>query len=265
MSGRSVAGGGRKERTTLRIDYFTAIDLDRTILNSGVFLEKFVEPGLEVLYHEYGAQEVWLKCMLDQLQHENTIQTGNAFDFIQYIDDKAREVGVPEISIGRLTNIILDTDRNETGLVRQEFIAQILAPGALELIAALNGEPNGLWGFLTTGGPLTQELKLGVVGRIIEQEIGVVPRVRIISTEQKARDIKGWYSSEHGGFHIPRDMVDGRDVYSPNVRLIDDKQKNLSLDDTLNGRIQTFLAQKIGSQSEPGAMSLISITEKIRQ
>lgn len=253
---------GEHERPPVTVDCFTAVDIDRTILDSTAFFERGVVPALDdYLRHVLGEGA---RQFLHELSEQVADTHGQSFDMLQMVDDKLRAAGLAELNPEVLIEEI--TQRNsDDARISPDFIKAIMAPDSLMLLNQLSENPREAWGFLTTGGRTTQYVKAAIVERIVAQQIGYTPSTRIIATEHKARDMTGWYDVARDDFSIPRDMTGGRQVYAHAVRLIDDKAKNLSNTGAFGeqGRIQVYLARKAGLRSEREALSLAEIMYQI--
>lgn len=221
--------GHELERGTNYVRIFTCLDLDRTILKSTTFFANYVIPHIKQYYADDGSPEVPTeieKAVGITIDKEGRSR-GMAFDFVGYFDERAKDAGYDELDIYSLARQIVDANRDKDGGIKDEFVKDILADGALELISALEEEEDGLWAFLTSGGQLTQTLKLEVVKIIIRERLGISTQARIVSTESKAKEVvEEWHDRSDDLFVVPADMVNGRHVRVEYVRIVDDKVKN---------------------------------------
>lgn len=252
-----------RERAPLRVKYFTAVDVDKTVLNTLEFYNLAIRPSLTTYFEVVEIEERLATRTLDDLDRQIAENDGKAFDIFQFLNEKMREIGAEEIDMSILEEQIIQDNSGENGNIDSVFAEEILAPGALTLLKMLCDDENEAWGFLTTGGLDTQGLKIGVLSRIVEQWLGVTPNSRIISAEHKTQDIELWLG-EDNLFHIPYDLTGDDVIVAERIRIIDDKLKNLQRQNQrLKDRIMTLLAKRPRGESEPGAESLVVISHKI--
>ncbi len=246
----------------LYIDYFTVVDVDRTVLNTSAFVEAVILPGIELYYTD---DHKWANDTVRDLTQQLALNIGNAFDVFTYVNQRADESGKKTVDIRALVQRVMSKYKNEKGRLSRDFIETIMAPGSLQLLKTLEDDPMTMWGFLTTGGEQTQTSKLLVINEIMREYIGVSANAQIIGTEHKAQDIATWYDAGRDAFEVPRELTDGRQVYARHIRMIDDKRKNLQYDthSIPEDRLHVYLAARYGVNSEPGAMSLIEVAHRI--
>lgn len=262
MSARSITGDICKG-VPVHIEYFTAVDVDRTVLNTSAFVEAVILPGIELYYAD---DKEWANDAIQDLTQQLALNIGNAFDIFAYVNQRADESGKKVVDMRTLVQRVMSKHKNEKGHLSKDFIETIMAPGSLQLLKTLEEDPMTIWGFLTTGGEQTQTSKLLVINEIMREYIGVSANAQIIGTEHKAQDIATWYDAGRDDFTIPPELTDGRQVYARHIRMIDDKRKNLQYDvhSIPKGRLLVYLAARYGVNSEPGAMSLIEVMHRIK-
>ena len=245
--------------------YFTAVDVDKTVLNTLEFYNLAIWPSLATYFAVVEIEDSLATEVLGDLDRQIAENDGKAFDIFQFLNEKMREIGAGEINMSILKEQIIQDNSDENGNINSGFAEEILAPGALTLLKTLCDDENEAWGFLTTGGTDTQGLKIGVLSKIVKQWLGVTPNARIISAEHKTQDIELWFG-EDDLFHIPRDLAGGDVIVAERIRIIDDKLKNLQRQNQhLKDRIMTLLAKRPKGESEPGAESLVVISHKIEE
>lgn len=259
----------RGETLTEHVTIFTGLDLDRTILKSTTFFQKYAIPHIGLYYpddHNNELADDGIDRVIVDTIHTEKNSRGRAFDFVGYFNEQAAKRGHEKLDVYRLAEQIVDANRAEDGGITDKFVDDILADGALDLISVLQDEEEGRWAFLTSGGEMTQTLKLAVVGIIVQERMGILARARIVSTESKAREaVDQWYDRSDGKFVVPADMVDDRHMRVDYVRIIDDKERNLSFDkDHPHGhRVATILVHPQELEPHADSKPASTITELI--
>lgn len=218
------------------VDDFYLLDIDRTILKSTTFVEAYVYPALLSLYtNSDHAQRIIEAVKIEERQNR-----GQAFDYLAvYAQYMEQHSGGQELAYQDLAETILQRARDDRGVIGQACIQDILVEDSLRLVQVLNAK--SLWGYLTTGGSQTQQLKLTIVEAIVAQELHIRSRGMVIASEQKAHMIETvWYDEARELFRIPDELSDAdTTVYARRVTMIDDKPKNLRHTHT---SISTYLA-----------------------
>lgn len=218
------------------VEDFYLLDVDRTILKSTTFVEAYVYPALVARY----ANSEHAQRMIEAVRAEERQNRGQAFDYLTvYAEYMKQHDHTQSLMYQQLGNEILQRVRSETGAIDASFVRDILVEGSIELIRLLAAKK--FWGFLTTGGPQTQQLKLMIIAAIVTQELGIVPRGLVIASEQKAHMIETvWYDAARQLFRIPEELSDAHvAMYARQVTMIDDKPKNLHHE---HKAIATYLA-----------------------
>lgn len=244
-----------------QLHVFTVLDLDRTILKSTRFFEGYVLPAIEAYYGNSADNTVVAKC-IDTVRQQEQQRRGQAFDFIAAFDEVAQSRALPSLDSAQLAEQVLRANRRDDG----EFINDIIASGGIELVRALQAEPESAWAFYTTGGQQTQTLKLRVMQAIFDIYETTPMRWQIIATEHKARDIaRNWYDKTTGLFRVPEALA-GEPAQAQRIRVIDDKTANVALEEGIEGgsMIEAVLVHRAESADETG-VALHEVAQKIRQ
>ena len=245
-----------------QLQTFTVLDLDRTILKSTTFFEKYVMPAIAAYYADLTDASV-ISAIMAVITRREQQQRGQAFDFIAVFNEIASEKNIPMLDSASLAEQLLKANVHEDGL----FVEDIIADGGIELLQALDAEPRSAWGFYTTGGQQTQSLKLYVMRRLLEEHYVKPPlHWQIISSEHKADTIaREWHDEETGQFTIPEQLA-GELTRAEQIRVIDDKSVNthVSAYNTASAGIKTFLVQRAESADTTG-VSLTTVAQHIRQ
>ncbi|HTK39584.1 MAG TPA: hypothetical protein VL362_01835 [Patescibacteria group bacterium] len=253
------------EQLPRQLNIFTAVDLDRTVLRTTEFFEHYAIPNMRHYYWSRG--EVGLvDRAIDQTRVAEHASRGKAFDFVGDFDQRLRTLGHEDMDIDELARQILDANRDlETGELLDDFITDIIADGGFELIQTLEAEPASAWGFMTSGGDLTQRLKLSIVATILRERFAIDVQGLIIASEHKAQDLESWYDESRQQFVIPTELSGGTTMYADELRLIDDKLKNLERGDAvrLHDRIELIQARRAEYETESEGEYLAAIAATI--
>ena len=245
----------------MTLDVYTAIDLDRTTLKSTSLLYNYIVPAIQATY---GYDDSVIKEVFEK----EKLSRGRAFDFIDYINQLAARDGLKPVSIENLASVVVDHERDADKHIKPEFIDNIFVEHTLELIHVITNRKGEEWGFMTSGGDHTQNLKLGIARPIIKEHLGISPRAEVIATESKAETIMSeWYDAEFDAFRLP-DAIDREGLlFARRVRLLDDKPSNTTVPpefiEASRGRFEAFRMQP-AEQPEDGGMTIAQIIEKIQ-
>ena len=238
------------------LDTYTVIDLDRTILKSTALFYQYIIPELS---RSCGFSSL----EIEQVQAMERAQRGRAFDFIAYLAQLPPEAIQPRVVVPELAKAIVDRQRDAKGLIQYGFVDAILVKGTLQLFEELSSRSNEQWGIMTSGGVLTQTLKSSIVSMIASELIDITFPVQIVSTEHKAQTIADdWYKPGLELYVLPESGVGDRDIAARTLRLLDDKQSNLSLDSNAtsatHGSLELYHVQA-AERIEAVGLSIIQI------
>lgn len=235
MADPSVSSGSAR-----RVDLFVCIDVDRTVLKTTTLFSDYVEPVLGSLIAETRGDDERGRQVMDTLLRDMKENTGKSFDFLAAYNERVNDD--ERIDAARLAEKLIESiSRN--GKINQDDIDRLLAPGAIDVIREIDDLTKGQWGFITSGGQQTQELKTRLLENILVQAISIKPKFQIISTEHKARDIDTLWRLDDHSFMVPRGLSEGETVVARHVVLIDDKAKNLAVENPSG--ITTILAEQL--------------------
>lgn len=252
-----------QETAPLQVDVFTALDLDRTILNSTKFFEAYIMPAVRTYYQRRDSGNVG--GLMESIRRLEADARGKAFDFIAMLNETAPSFNLSPLNISVLAQQLYEQHwGNEQQ--QQAFVDDIFADGALDLIDALEEEPGSAWAFYTTGGVQTQTLKMQIVGAILREKRGIENvHAQIIASEHKAHDIALWYDEATGNFAIPHELTTTV-MAARQVRLIDDKAVNLQVDNVVSsaGNSMELILAKRAETPDAGGESLAEIAHRIR-
>ncbi len=180
----------------MTIERFIVLDLDRTLLDTGVYSELLLRvllaPELQAEAREVVASS-----------------TGASFDFLEYL---LRQSGINyEKAFEKVLQAVMPGDN------------KLLMPGAAELIAflAISGEHHGI---LTTGTVPNQSLKVAVLQRITRQAIPA----EVTSVPNKSADFV--QNRRRGNLFYITPQLSGvsSGLMAKTIILIDDKASNLT-------------------------------------
>lgn len=200
------------------------LDVDRTILRSEAFSRH--------IYSTLGALGV-SASILDQAKREQAASVNNAFDYIARVYDL---IGGQPFGVGTLWqmyDLIKRQHRVEGGWSRQ-FSDDIVVEDTRELIGAMN-QADIEAVLCTSGGEMTQRIKLMVLGDVLELDLPWV----IVGPDQqhKASDIAETYDHQRQVFDFTRyanKALASSQLNQPRlqgiqmVEVIDDKWMNLA-------------------------------------
>ncbi len=237
---------------TETVNYFTVIDIDRTLLRSDVFVQVVIDYFCEYARGTVAAPR--LRSIQQRIERGETIQDVYG-QMIACLQSAALALPAVDGVVQRVHERYQSVDGNIT----DAFVAQLMVPDALRLLAAAQHEPDANYGLVTYGDTYVQQLKIGVLGAITEQQLGKRPPAMIIAHEHKARMIAiEWFDTQRQQFMIPAALnPDGGLLYARSVRLIDDKQTNLTLGTDAPQDAATHLAcyqaQADADPTQPGS------------
>lgn len=229
----------------LSIDCFIAVDVDRTTLRSNELFEQHIVPALYQIAEEQLAGDPEALNhrgqIIDTLVRDTVENIGKSFDFLTAYNQRIGSAYY--LSHQQLAQQLIKRLSSGQRLDRSA-IDSLLAVNALGVLEQIEQLVAGHWGFITSGGDATQNLKLVVLERILQQELNLPLRAQVVSTEHKARDIDTVWRQADGRFLVPTELTAGRRVLADRVVMIDDKPKNLVADDQTN--IITILVEQLG-------------------
>ncbi len=255
----------RQEFEPVQLEKFICIDVDRCVLKTTTFFEKNIIKTLRALANEQcGSDKVAFQRrskVLETLQKDQAENVGMAFDFMAVYNERIDEVH--RVTAETMAERIV-ASMSKDGKIMQDHIDAILADGALELIEAVHEMPDTQWAFLTSGGETTQWVKLNVLSYIIQQELGIVPRAQIITTEHKARDIDTlWRGDNNEGFCIPGTIAGVDSKVAQTIIILDDKGKNL-IASNMQGITPLLIQNPERDDKVSGAINLHEALERIK-
>lgn len=175
---------------------FIVLDLDRTLLDTEAYARLLISTLLPMEGHDKAAAKL-------------AGVTGQSFDFLAYILDKA---GVDyKTATAKVLQAVQPGDR------------RLLMPGAAEFIGFLV-QSQEHFGILTMGTVPNQQLKLAVLHKIT----GVTISAEITNTQNKSLDFlqNRW---DGNAFYLSPDLSGvGDGLRTKTIILVDDKQSNLT-------------------------------------
>lgn len=233
------------------VEIFICVDVDRTVLRSMRFFKEYVVPVWYDIAFIHGEDPQIVAAehtLIDRIVLETSRGEGRAYDYMHTYFEAFP--GKRSLTIDAIGERILDSLRDENGLLQESRIETILAENTVKTLQKLRNPPLTTWGFYTTGGDDTQHLKLYVINRILSEVAGLDSAGGITASEHKAKDIASWRGSD-GSFSIPKDVAGIPGVRANHVVLIDDKPKNFQGENLDN--ITTVLAQQLDA-TKPDAL-----------
>lgn len=174
-------------------EFAVLLDVDRTVLKS----EAFSGYAYQVLEQMGISPQI-----IDQVQHEQSQQRGNAFDYLPRVFELANDKGaMPNFSYGTIGAIEAYLERMfmQDDAQLRRFRASILVEGTEELVDQLE-HANMATILCTSGGEVTQRLKLNVLRKVLN----VDPPWIIVGTDQqqKAARLAEYYDHDEQRFNF---------------------------------------------------------------
>ena len=109
-----------RERPPLHMKYFTAVDVDKTVLNTLEFYDLAIRPSLATYFAVVEIEGRLATRTLDDLDQQIAENDGKAFDIFQFLNEKMREIGAEEIDMSILEEQIIQDNSGENGNIELE-------------------------------------------------------------------------------------------------------------------------------------------------
>jgi hypothetical protein len=203
--------GERAEYMPRSVETFAVLDLDRTLLESGVLVDLMC---MQLLNHGVSIEQV--QKDIDFVRRNNG-QSFSMLDFLeaQYGQEKYMSI-MQEI---------------EEQVKNGELTSELLCEGTQELLAALDAH-DVPYAVLTYGERLNQEFKVTLLRHMVNRGTKQI-HATVTSESKKATWIAGieWKADGKEGFAVPAFVYPQADLHAKHIVVIDDKLANLESDD----------------------------------
>lgn len=195
------------ERQPRNVEAFAVLDLDRTLMQSGVLTDLLC---MQLLNHGVSAEQV--RKDIDFV-HRND---GLSFSMLDFI--------LAQYGTAKYTSVMHEIEQivKEGGLKDE-----LLCEGTLKLLAALE-EQDVPYAVLTYGERINQEFKLTLLRHMVNRSARQL-HATVTSEPKKASWIASgeWRADGKEGFAVPAFIYPQADLHAKYIVVIDDKQSNL--------------------------------------
>lgn len=201
----------RAERQPRSVEVFAVLDLDRTLMQSGVLTDLLC---MQLLNHGVSIDQV--RKDIDFV-HRNDGMSFSTLDYIQAQYGPAKYASV----MHEIEEIVKDGGLKE----------ELLCEGTLELLAALEAQ-DVPYAVLTYGERINQEFKLTLLRHMVNRSSKQL-HATVTSETKKASWIASgeWKHEGEDGFAVPAFIYPQADLRAKCIVVVDDKLSNLESDD----------------------------------
>lgn len=251
-----------KEAIVIDQDTLVALDLDRTLMDSGRLVD------LTLLCIEDGLDPEHDRATIEAIEIVRAAEKENIGNSFSYLEALQAEIGNQDSGwVDGLATRIVNDSRDDDGKIKTSFINQIMLPGAVELVQHISSL-NADWIIMTAGQNITQRYKIFILSQILAE---VEPKTRPVSyliTDPASLNSKADMIVKSFAETVERDQFDPviltRYSTAANLRsevanrlygqvvLVDDKSTNLEHADTNQVRLSTILVRADNNPANPG-------------
>ncbi len=201
----------RAERQPRSVETFAVLDLDRTLMNSGVLTDLLC---MQLLNHDVSIDQI--RKDIDFVRRSD----GMSFSTLDFI--------LAQYGTAKYTSVMHEIEEivKEGGLKDE-----LLCNGTIELLNALEAQ-DVPYAVLTYGERINQEFKLTLLRHMVNRSARQL-HATVTSESNKASWIASgeWKVEGENGFTVPAFIYPQADLHANYVVVIDDKLSNLESDD----------------------------------
>lgn len=198
------------ERSPRKVDTFAVLDLDRTLMHTGVLTDLLC---MQLLNHGVSIDQV--RKDIDFVRRSD----GMSFSTLDYIQ--------AQYGPARYASVMHEI---EARVKEGEYADELLCDGTRELLSALE-ERDVPFAVLTYGERINQEFKLTLLRHMVNRSAKQL-HATVTSESNKASWIASdeWRQAGTEGFAVPAFIYPQAELHARHVVVIDDKRTNLESD-----------------------------------